>query len=48
VEGNVPALGLEARVIATIIVNPEAEKQRGDEEAVDDRGGNEIHGGKRG
>jgi hypothetical protein len=39
-----PTLGLEAGVVATIIVDPQAEKNRGDEEAVDDRGGNEVHG----
>ena len=39
------ALGFETRVVTVIIVNPEAEKERGDEEAVDNRGGDEIHWG---
>jgi hypothetical protein len=42
-ERNMPTLGLEAGVVAAIIVNPEAEKKGGDEEAVNDRGGDEIH-----
>lgn len=42
-KGYVTALGLEAGVVAAVIVNPEAEKEGGNEEAVDDRGGDEIH-----
>ena len=44
-EGNVAALGLEAGVVAAVVVNPQAEEDRGDEEAIDDRGGDEIHAG---
>jgi hypothetical protein len=43
VKRNVSALGLKAGVIATVVVNPKAKKQGGDEETVDDRGGDEIH-----
>ena len=41
---HMTALRLEAGVVATVVVDPEAEKNRGDEEAIDDRGGDEVHG----
>jgi len=47
VEGHVPALGLEAGVVAAIVVAPEAEKNGGDEATVDDHGGYKIHVGVR-
>lgn len=47
VEGYVAALGLEAGVVAAVVVAPETEKNGGDEATVDDRGGNEIHAGER-
>ena len=42
-EGNVTLLRLETRVVATIVIDPQAEEERGDEETIDDRGGDEIH-----
>ena len=45
-ERNVATLGLEAGMIAAIIVDPQAEEYRGDKEAIDDRGGYEIHAGE--
>jgi hypothetical protein len=47
VEGHVATLGLEAGVIAAVVVAPKTEKNGGDEATVDDRGGNEIHAGER-
>jgi hypothetical protein len=43
----VATLGLEAGVVAAVVVAPKAEKHGGNEATVDDRGGNEIHAGGR-
>jgi hypothetical protein len=45
-KGNVATFRLEAGVVAAIIVDPQTKEDRGDEEAVDDRGGDEVHAGR--
>jgi hypothetical protein len=45
VKGNPAAFAFKARVIATVIVKPQAKKHRRDKQAVDDdRGGQGEHG----
>jgi hypothetical protein len=40
---NMTALGLESRVIAAIVINPQPEKQAGDEQTVSQSGDYDIH-----
>ena len=42
-KGGFPAGVFEERVVATIVEDPQPEKKSRDEQAVDDRGGGEIH-----
>jgi hypothetical protein len=44
-ERDVAALRLKTRMIAAVVINPQTEENSGDEEAVNDRGGDEVHGG---
>ena len=42
-EGGFPTGVLKESVIATVIENPQPQKKSRDKQAVDDRGGGEIH-----
>src|SRR5690606_10315718 len=46
-EGGVPALLLETRVVATVIVAPQSQKDGGDQQAINDGGGLQIHADER-
>ena len=48
VERDMAALGLEAGVIATVVIDPQAKKDPGDKETIYDRGSDEIHERRRG
>jgi hypothetical protein len=42
-EGGFAAGVLEKRVVAAVVKHPQSQKKSRDEQAVDDRGGGEIH-----
>lgn len=45
VKNRAPALGLETRMVAAIVVNPQSEEKRGHQQAVDDGSGSQIEHG---